>query len=55
MMPDLGRYAAEVSAAYLVSLAILALLAAGIWWRGVRVRRQLEAIEARRGRSNAKD
>lgn len=45
-MPDLGKYAGEVLLAYGLSLAALALLAALVWWRGRRVRRQLEAAEA---------
>ncbi|SFP50080.1 heme exporter protein D [Tranquillimonas alkanivorans] len=47
-MPDLGKYAAEVLTAYGVSLALLG----GIVWlsiaRGRKVKRQLEAAEARR-------
>jgi heme exporter protein D len=48
MMPDLGRYAAEVLSAYAVSLVILALLVGAIWWRGARIRRQLGELESRR-------
>jgi len=53
MMPDLGRYATEVTSAYLVSLGILAVLVAGVWWRGARVRRQLQEIEARKRSADA--
>ncbi|MCC6002014.1 MAG: heme exporter protein CcmD [Pararhodobacter sp.] len=47
MMPDLGRYALEVSAAYVGSLAMLAALVGWVWWRGLRTRRALEAVEMR--------
>jgi heme exporter protein D len=47
MMPDLGRYALEVSLAYIVSLALLAGLIAWVWWRNARVRRDLAELEAR--------
>jgi heme exporter protein D len=50
MMPDLGRYAAEVTLAYLGSLAALAGLIAWVWLRGRRVRARLAAVEARRER-----
>jgi heme exporter protein D len=53
MMPELGRYALEVTSAYIVSLAVLAALVAAIWRRGVRVRAQLSEIEARRRRGDA--
>lgn len=48
MMPDLGRYAVEVTLAYAVSLVLIA----GIIWTSVRryrrVKAELEAVE--RGR-----
>jgi len=50
MIPDLGRYAVEVSLAYLGSLAALAGLVAWVWMRGRRMRARLEAVEARRNR-----
>jgi len=50
MMPDLGRYVVEVTLAYGVSLALLAGLVGWIWRRGIRVRRELDAIETRAGR-----
>lgn len=49
MIPDLGRYVVEVTLAYAVSLALLAGLVGWIWMRGQRVRRELEAVEARSG------
>jgi len=47
MMPDLGRYAVAVLGSYAVTLGALALLVAWVLWRASRVRRALEAIEAR--------
>jgi heme exporter protein D len=52
MMPDLGRYATEVIASYVVSLAALAALIVYFLMRGARMRRQLDEIEARRRRNN---
>ncbi|MGL4415526.1 MAG: heme exporter protein CcmD [Roseinatronobacter sp.] len=49
MMPDLGRYALEVSLAYLVSLGLIGVLVLWYWVRGRSVRRQLNEIESRRG------
>jgi heme exporter protein D len=50
MMPDLGRYAGTVLAAYGVTLALLALLVALSWWRATLVRRRLDEVETRMGR-----
>ena len=47
MMPDLGRYAVEVSAAYIGSLVMLAALVGWVWWRAAKVRRALDRVEAR--------
>jgi heme exporter protein D len=47
MMPDLGRYAFEVSLAYIASLALLAALIAWVWWRSARTGRELADMEAR--------
>ncbi|TDW40465.1 heme exporter protein CcmD [Roseinatronobacter bogoriensis] len=51
MMPDLGRYALEVSLAYLVSLGMIGALVLWYWARGRTVRRQLDEIETRRGKN----
>ncbi|MEJ6746716.1 MAG: heme exporter protein CcmD [Yoonia sp.] len=48
MMPDLGKYVTEVLLAYGVSIAILATLVAMSWRQSRRVRRDLEAAEARK-------
>lgn len=47
MIPDLGRYALEVSLAYAGSLALMAALVGWVWWRGQRIRRALAETEAR--------
>ncbi len=50
MMPDLGRYAMEVSLAYVASLGLLAVLVLWVWLRGRAVRRALDEFEKdRRG------
>ncbi len=48
MMPDLGKYAATVLSAYGVSLALLAGIVWLSWWQARRMKRRLEAAEARR-------
>lgn len=48
MIPDLGRYAVEVTLAYLGSLAALGALVAWVWLRGRKVRARLAEVEARR-------
>lgn len=50
MMPDLGRYAFEVLAAYGVSLTLLAGIVALSVVRARRVRRELDEAEARHRR-----
>lgn len=50
-MPDLGKYAATVLAAYGVSLLLLAVLIGLSLWRSARVRRALAAQEARMQRN----
>jgi len=51
MMPDLGRYAVEVTSAYIASLGLIGALA--LWYvvRGRRVRRELDAFEQKRGKN----
>jgi heme exporter protein D len=46
-MPMLGPYTGTVLAAYAVTLALLGGLVAVSFWRAGRVRRALEAVEAR--------
>ncbi|MDD7971273.1 heme exporter protein CcmD [Roseinatronobacter alkalisoli] len=47
-MPDLGRYALEVSLAYLASLGLIGALVLWYWLRGRSVRQQLDEVEKRR-------
>jgi heme exporter protein D len=47
MMPDLGKYAFAVMASYGASLALLVVLVGLTLWHGARVRRRLDAVEAR--------
>ncbi len=51
MMPDLGRYALEVTLAYVASLGLIGALAIWYWLRSRAVRRQLDEIETRRGKN----
>ncbi|WP_322893559.1 MULTISPECIES: heme exporter protein CcmD [unclassified Yoonia] len=44
-MPDLGNYVVEVTAAYIVSIALLAVIVGLSWRRYIRVRAALEQIE----------
>ena len=46
-MPDLGKYALTVGAAYAVTILLVAALIALTLWRGQAVRRQLAEAEAR--------
>lgn len=48
MIPELGRYAGAVLSAYGISLLLIAGLVAATLWRGARVKRALDAAEARR-------
>ena len=47
MMPDLGKYAGTVLGAYAAALVLLVVLVALTLWQGARVKRALEAVEAR--------
>lgn len=48
MMPDLGKYAVEVAASYVVSLGLIGLLVVMSMRRARRVRRELEQVEGRK-------
>lgn len=52
MIPDLGKYATEVLAAYGVSIALLVLIIAVSIRRARRVRAQLANVEARKKARN---
>lgn len=49
-MPDLGKYAGTVLSAYGVAILLIVALIAVTLWRGGRVKRALQAQEARMGR-----
>jgi len=48
MIPDLGKYATTVLSAYGISLALLAIIVALSLWQSRRMKRMLDAAEARR-------
>ncbi|MFV2033990.1 MAG: heme exporter protein CcmD [Halocynthiibacter sp.] len=50
-MPDLGKYATEVFAAYGASLLLIAALVTLSWTRARRMRRALRDLEERRKRN----
>lgn len=52
MMPDLGRYAVAVMSSYAASLALLAAVVALTIWQSRRVKRQLEEVEKRQGKTD---
>ena len=49
MIPDLGKYAVVVLAAYGVSLGLIIGLVGLSLWQGARMKRALEAVERRQG------
>ena len=48
MIPDLGKYATTVLSAYGISLGLLAAIIALSLWQSRRMKRKLDAAEARR-------
>lgn len=48
MIPDLGKYAAEVGAAYAVSIILLAGIVGISWRQSIRQKRALDTAEARK-------
>jgi len=48
MMPDLGKYAGPVLGAYAVGLLLLAIIIGVSLWKSRRMKRDLDAAEARR-------
>lgn len=48
MIPDLGKYAGPVLSAYAVSLLLLAAIIGVSIWQARRMKRRLDAAEARR-------
>ncbi|WP_407645510.1 heme exporter protein CcmD [Gemmobacter lutimaris] len=49
-MPDLGKYAGPVLGSYAVTIGLIVLVVALSVWRSRRMKRALEAVEARAGR-----
>ena len=47
MIPDLGKYAGAVIAAYGASIALLVLLVVVSLWQAARMKRALDEVEAR--------
>ncbi len=52
MMPELGKYAGAVLSSYAASIALLLALVALTLWKGARVKRNLDEVEARQGKRN---
>jgi heme exporter protein D len=52
MMPELGKYAVAVLGSYAASVALILLLVALTLWRGAKVKRALDEVEGRQGKSN---
>lgn len=52
-MVDLGQYAVPVLSAYAGTIVLLVGLVGASIWRARRVKRQLDAVEARRGSGGA--
>ncbi|GHC14837.1 heme exporter protein D [Gemmobacter caeni] len=50
MMPDLGKYAVPVLGSYAVAIGLIAAIVALSIWRSRRMKRALDAVEARAGR-----
>ncbi|WP_458790251.1 heme exporter protein CcmD [Yoonia sp. MH D7] len=48
MIPELGKYAAEVGLAYVVSIALLLGIVGLSWRQSVKQKRALDAAEARK-------
>ena len=48
MMPDLGKYAVEVTSAYSITFLLIVVISFLYWRRGLIIRRRLMAAEARK-------
>lgn len=51
MMPDLGKYAVAVLGAYGAALGLIAVLVGATLWQGARMKRALDEVERREGKS----
>ncbi|WP_138422919.1 heme exporter protein CcmD [Maritimibacter alexandrii] len=47
-MPDLGKYAGAILTSWGATILLVALVIAVSWWQSARVKKKLEAAEARR-------
>lgn len=52
MMPDLGKYAFAVLSSYAATAVLLVAVVGLTLWQGRRVRRALDEVEARQGKSD---
>jgi heme exporter protein D len=52
MMPDLGKYAFAVVGSYVATAVLIAALVALSFWQRARVKRALDEVEARQGKSD---
>lgn len=52
MMPDLGKYAFAVLGSYAATAVLIAALVALSFWQRARVKRALDEVEARQGKTN---
>lgn len=51
-MPDLGKYAVAVVGSYVATAVLIAGLVALSFWQRARVRRALDEVEARQGKTD---
>jgi heme exporter protein D len=51
-MPDLGKYAFAVVGSYAATAVLIAALVALSFWQRARIKRALEEVEARQGKSH---
>lgn len=52
MIPDLGKYAFAVLSSYAASIVLLLAVVALTLWQGRRVKRALQEVEARQGKTD---
>lgn len=52
MMPELGKYAGAVMWSYAASIALIVAVVALSLWQGRRVKRNLDEVETRQGKTH---
>jgi heme exporter protein D len=52
MMPDLGKYAFAVIGSYVATAVLIVALVALSFWQRARVKRALDEVEARQGKTD---